>query len=350
MAGSGVSIIIPAFNQVDYCRQCVDTLLRNTPQPFRLILVDNGSTDGAGEFFDSVPGATVIHAGANKGFAGGVNLGLAQAEGHAVLLNSDTLTPTGWLSRLTAALESDPGIGLVGPMTNYAAGPQRIPDLEFDSMEGVEAYAQDLAQREHGNVRDVPKLIGFCLMMRDEARQKLGLFDESFGIGNYEDDDYCMRAICAGFRVCMALDTFVFHYGSRTFAGMGVTDDKWRELLNSNERRFLEKWRNACPDSPAAQKSRRLARRARSAARRGDLVGAANLLEQAISAYPLDATNHNDVGAILWKLGLRVAAFGYFKAALKLKPDYPQARDNLRDSARTLGISEEAEQFLKELP
>ena len=337
MGGETVSIIIPAFNQLEFCRQCVEMLLRTTNPPYKLILVDNGSTDGAGEYFDSIAGATVVHAGENRGFAGGVNLGLERAEGHAVLLNSDTLTPTGWLDRLNAALESSTDIGLVGPMTNYAAGPQRIPNLAFDSMECVEAYSRQLAQTEGGHVRDVPKLVGFCMMIRKGAREKIGLFDESFGIGNYEDDDYCMRAICAGYRVCIAIGTFVFHYGSRTFAGMGITDEKWHDLLDSNERRFLDKWRDACPDSEAAMKSRRLARRARSAARRGDLVAAANLYERAISAYPLDAQNHNDVGTVLWHLNMRETALSYFKAALKLKPNYAEARENLLEAAQAMG-------------
>ncbi|HUW59870.1 MAG TPA: glycosyltransferase [Candidatus Bathyarchaeia archaeon] len=349
MGGEPVSIIIPAFNQLEFCRQCVEMLLRTTTPPYKLILVDNGSTDGVGEYFDSVAGAGVIRAGENRGFAGGVNLGLERAEGHAVLLNSDTLTPTGWLDRLTAALESSSDIGLIGPMTNYAAGAQCIPNLVFDSMEGVEAYSRHLAETERGHVRDVPKLVGFCMMIRKDAREKIGVFDEAFGIGNYEDDDYCMRAICAGYRVCIALDTFVFHYGSRTFAGMGITDEKWRDLRDSNERRFLDKWRDARPDSEAAMKSRRLAGRARSAARRGDLVGAANLYAQAISAYPLDAQNHNDVGAVLWHLNMRDTAISYFKAALKLKPDYAEARENLRDAATAMGKLDEVADLLEDV-
>lgn len=348
MAGDLVSIIIPAFNQLDFCRQCVEMLLQNTAQPYKLILVDNGSTDGVSEYFDSVPGATVVHASENKGFAGGVNLGLERAEGHVVLLNSDTLTPTRWLERLTAALESSEGIGLVGPMTNYSAGPQCISNLKFEAMEEVEKFARELAEKERGNLRDVPKLVGFCMMIHKETREKVGMFDESFGIGNYEDDDYCMRAICAGYRVCMALDSFVFHYGSRTFAGMGVTGEDWQALLDSNERRFLEKWRGQCQGSEAEKKSRRLARRARSAVRRNDLMGAANLYEQAISAYPLDARNHNDVGAVLWHLDMRDAAFAYFKAALKLKPDYAEARDNLRDAAQALNREAEVADLLGE--
>ena len=86
-----ISIIIPAFNQLDYCRQCILSVQLHTPPPYKLILVDNGSTDGVAEYFDEVPGAHVIHARKNLGFAGGVNLGMAAAEGPVLLLNRDTL-------------------------------------------------------------------------------------------------------------------------------------------------------------------------------------------------------------------------------------------------------------------
>ncbi|MCX5758136.1 MAG: glycosyltransferase family 2 protein, partial [Candidatus Hydrogenedentes bacterium] len=188
-----VSIIIPAFNQLHYCRQCVESIVANTDGPYRLILVDNGSTDGVREYFDSVSGAIALHAEQNLGFAGGVNLGLARAEGHVLLLNSDTLVPPGWLGRLVNALESSDGIGMVGPLSNCVSGSQQLDGLSFTSTDEVHAFAGDLAQRNAGRLRDVARLVGFCLLIREEAFKAVGIFDESYGIGNFEDDDYCLR-------------------------------------------------------------------------------------------------------------------------------------------------------------
>ena len=95
MSPPPLSIIIPAFNQLKYCQGCIASLRRCTPEAHRLILVDNGSTDGVGDYFYSVPKAEVLHAEENLGFAGGVNLGLAKAVGHVVLLNSDTILSPG---------------------------------------------------------------------------------------------------------------------------------------------------------------------------------------------------------------------------------------------------------------
>ena len=278
-----ISIIIPAFNQLDYCRQCVTSVLANTRRPCKLILVDNGSTDGVSEYFDTVARAEVIHSESNRGFAGGVNLGLERAEGHVVLLNSDTLTPEGWLGRLERALLSAEDVGMVGPMSNRVSGSQQIDGLSLDSMDQINAFARDLAQQRRGQLRDVARLVGFCLMIRERTVRELGPIDESYGVGNFEDDDYCLRAIRAGYRLCVAEDAFVFHYGGRTFAGMGLTDEKWQGLIDENERRFFEKWHVAPAErSDAAQESKGLNKQARQAVESGDLVNAMALLSCAV--------------------------------------------------------------------
>ncbi|NIA14061.1 MAG: glycosyltransferase [Nitrospiraceae bacterium] len=346
-----VSIIIPAFNQLDYCRQCVHALLANTRPPYKLILVDNASTDGVGEFFDSVPNACVLHAPENLGFAGGVNLGLAQAEGHVVLLNSDTLPPEGWLECMEGALLSDGDIGLVGPMSNCVSGSQRIEGLELESMDAINAFARDLARRKRGQLRDVARLVGFCLMIGDTALAQLGVFDEGYGIGNFEDDDYCLRAVRAGYRLCIAEDAFVFHYGGRTFMGMGITDDAWQALLQDNERRFHEKWRVKPADrSDAAQEARRLNRQARGLLAKGEQAAALRLLKQSMETFPLLEANYNDLGAVLWKMGRREEAYDYFVRAVKLSSGSSEARENLRDAAQALGKTEEAARLLQEYP
>ena len=325
-----VSIVIPAFNQLDYCRQCLQTLLMHTPQPYKLILVDNGSTDGVGEFFDAIPGATVLHAGKNLGFAGGVNLGMRHAEGHVLLLNSDTLLPRGWLERLLEALHAEPGIGMTGPMSNCVSGSQLIEGLEFASIENITAYADQLAQTKGNAVRDVARLVGFCLLIHEDAFRTVGFFDESYGVGNFEDDDYCLRTLRAGYRLCVAEGAFVFHYGSRTFMGMGLVDDEWKRLIARNATLFEEKW-NATNEerSDAVQQSRQWTRRAREALESGRFHDALECYKNAIQAAPALEVNHNDLGVALWRLGDRKRAVICFKRALQYNPDYAEARQNL---------------------
>ncbi|MBI5093124.1 MAG: glycosyltransferase [Candidatus Hydrogenedentes bacterium] len=326
-----ISIVIPAFNQLDYCRQCVLSVQLNTRREHRLILVDNGSTDGVGEYFDAIPGAVVIHSETNRGFAGGVNLGLERADGHVVLLNSDTLVPEGWLERLEAALTRAEDIGMVGPMSNCVSGIQQIDNLQFSSLDEISAYANQLAHDNVGKLRDTDRLVGFCLVIREEARQKVGRFDERFGIGNFEDDDYCLRARRAGFRLCVAGDCFVFHYGSRTFAGMGMVGESWKSLMDENEQQFRAKW-----TGQNAKEARDLDAAARQALERGELPEALRLLAKAIELAPADAVIHNDLGVTLWRLGERERALSSFARAVRLQSDYTEAQENLREAREAL--------------
>jgi len=344
-----VSIIIPAFNQLHYCTQCIASIRANTFYPHRLILVDNGSTDGVAEYFDTVPEAIVVHADTNRGFAGGVNLGLDHVEGHALLLNSDTLVPRNWLARQVAALERDTDIGMLGPMSNYVSGPQQIDGLEFTAMSEIDAFADGLAQREAGQLADVFRLVGFCLLIRDRALQTVGRFDESYGIGNFEDDDYCLRVRRAGYRLCIAKDCFVFHYGHRTFLGMGITGEKWTELISENQGKFQEKWDLKPEDrTEAAQKSQALNAEARAAFEEGNPAEALRLLKEAIRAFPRLEANFNDLGAVLWHLGEHERAYDQFVRAVKLNADYSEARENLHNAAEALGRSAEVRDMLAE--
>ena len=87
---------------------------------------------------------------------------------------------------------------------------------------------------------DIDRLVGFCLLIRREVIDAIGLLDEQFGIGCFEDDDYCLRAIQAGYRAVIAGDAFIHHYGGRTFIGSGVD---FAGIMRENGERFRAKWR-----------------------------------------------------------------------------------------------------------
>lgn len=349
MTAKPISIIIPAFNQLEYCRQCIHSLRSNTERPYRLFLVDNGSTDGVAEFFDSVPGAVAVHSAENLGFAGGVNLGLARAEGDVLLLNSDTLVPRGWLGILERALLREDGIGIVGPMSNCVSGPQHIPGLEFTSLDAINAYAAERAREYDGQYQDVDRLVGFCMFIREEAVHKVGPFDEAFGPGNFEDDDYCLRMRQAGYRLRIAQDAFVFHYGSRTFLGMGIVGDQWDQLMTANQRSFVRKWGLEPPErKEAIQESQRLNARARKALESGAIHEALAFFRQAIEVCPWWEVNFNDLGVMLWQLDRHEDAYNQFLRAIRLNAALEDARVNLLQAAKVLGRTSEARAALGE--
>ena len=324
-----VSIVIPAHNQLECCRQCVTSIRAHTDVPYKLVLVDNGSTDGVAEFFDSVPDAVVVHSERNLGFPAGVNLGLAHAEGHVLLLNSDTIVPERWLARLLAALESAPRIGLVGPMSNCVSGPQLIPGLRLDTLDQINAFAEARAREFGGRLVDAVRIVGFCMLIRDAAFAAVGPLDEAFGIGNFEDDDYCLRVRKAGYRVCIAEDCFVFHYGSRTFSAMGFDAGRFDALLAQNEETFHRKWGTE-PGAPRAERvAENFLAEARTLAADWKFAAAIARVKDAVALAPHFAPAYCQLGALLLQLNDQDRAIEQFRRALRLDPAHAESRKHL---------------------
>lgn len=241
------SIIIVTFNQLAYTRLCVDSLRLRTDEEFELIFVDNGSTDGTVEYLRSIPNAIVIVNDTNRGFPTAANQGLRKATGRNILLlNNDTIVTTGWLRRLLTILHSSPKIGMVGPVSNEVSGEQQI-DVSYGNIAELDGFAWDWG-RDHGHeLLETDRLVGFCLLIRREVFERIGGFDEQFGIGCFEDDDLCRRAIGAGFQAVVVRGAFVHHFGSVTFRSSNVD---FAGLLSENQRRFDQKWGLVSEEEP----------------------------------------------------------------------------------------------------
>ena len=130
-------------------------------------------------------------------------------------------------------------IGLVGPMSNYAAPPQLVENVPYHDISEMHRFAAKWRAEHRGQWFNVPKLSGFCLLMKRAVYETIGGLDERFGLGFFDDDDLAERARRAGFELAIAHDLFVHHFGSRTFAGNGIDAER---LLDENARRFAAKW------------------------------------------------------------------------------------------------------------
>jgi GT2 family glycosyltransferase len=135
-------------------------------------------------------------------------------------------------------------IGLVGPMSNYAAPPQLVAEVPYRDLGEMHAFARRWRDEHRGQWFTVPKLSGFCLLMKRVVYETIGGLDEQFGLGFFDDDDLAIRARQAGFELAVAHDLFIHHFGSRTFAGNGIDATR---LLDENERRFAAKWGQTAP-------------------------------------------------------------------------------------------------------
>ncbi len=234
------SIVIVTYNEITFTRQCLDSIRLLTDEPYEIIVVDNGSTDGSVEYLRAMGDVRLIENDSNRGFPAAANQGMAVAAGKQVLLlNNDLVVTTGWLGRMLRALRGgDSRVGLVGPRSNLVSGPQQV-EVAYENIAELDGFAWDFGKCQNGVTVDVSRLVGFCLLIKREVTDAIGLLDEQFGLGCFEDDDYCLRAIAAGFQAVIAGDAFVHHFGSRTFLGSGVDAGS---LMRENHARFIAKW------------------------------------------------------------------------------------------------------------
>jgi O-antigen biosynthesis protein len=239
-----VSIVILTFNQLPYTQKCVKSIRKHTPESHEIIFVDNGSTDGTIKWLRKLVKENVnymlIENSTNLGFAKGCNQGIQASSGeYIMLLNNDVIVTENWLSGMLECLNSAPDTGIIGPMTNTISGPQQVRDDTYRSIEYLDTYARKF--RETYRHRRIPlrRIVGFCMLFRRDLIDRVGLLDESFGTGNFEDDDFCLRAALEGFRNLVAGDVFIHHYGSVSFAGNKID---YSSTMSGNRKILEEKW------------------------------------------------------------------------------------------------------------
>lgn len=239
------SIIVLCYGGLnDLTKPCIASILAHTPaSDYELVIVDNASGDGTAEWIVSLASehhnVVPVLNSTNRGYAGGNNDGMLIARGqHIVLLNNDTLVTPGWLERLLTPFKQNEGIGLVGPVTNSAGNEQRIelPGLtEANYKEVSERYT-----RTNSNVWFQTEKLGFfCVAIRRAVIERIGYLDENFGVGMFEDDDYCHRAKIAGFTLMVLEDCFVYHKGSMSFRKLAFAE--YRSLFERNRGYFFQK-------------------------------------------------------------------------------------------------------------
>jgi GT2 family glycosyltransferase/Tfp pilus assembly protein PilF len=347
-----VSIVILGFNQMAYTKKCVDSIRRHTRQDYELILVDNGSKDGTEQFFRAVPGAKVIRNETNLGVAKGWNQGMRVASGEYILiLNNDVIVGPDWLENMVRLAESDPSIGLVGPRSNYIAGPQVVSDVPYRISagyreEGILPFAKEWQAARALSACEFPFIKGFCHLIPRRVFEKVGFYDERYGKGNFEDDDYCMRMRYHGFRAVFANDSFIHHFGSVSF---NQESNDWRALMIENQKKYEAKWAKGAaavhetmvsvPEAAPAAKGPAQAKlqEGQAAYEAGDLERARALFMEAQAAEPGNPDPYCSLGVVLFSEKLSTEAMSFFIRSLELDGAHADAAQNLLEAIEARG-------------
>ena len=234
------SIIILTYNQLAYTKLCIESIRKFTPKnSYEIIVVDNNSSDETVEWLKKQKDITGIYNKENKGFPGGCNQGIKIARGdNILLLNNDTIVTPNWLNNMQKALYSDDNIGIVGTITNECSNYQQI-EVDYHDFESMIEFSKKINISNELAWDQRVKLVGYCFMIRKELIDKIGLLDEGFFPGNYEDDDYSIRSICAGYKNILCKDVFIHHFRSVSFNSLPET---FSQSMVNNLTRFNEKW------------------------------------------------------------------------------------------------------------
>jgi len=217
-----VSVVIPVFNQVDFTRKCIQSIQHNTVLPIEIIVVDNNSSDETKLFLQQYPDIKVITNTRNLGFGKAINQGMRAAKTpYVLLLNNDTeVQGPEWLPRLLGALNESEHIGAVG----VSGG---VLDKAFN-------FVKEVCSPEE----TFDYLVGFCMLIKQKAIEKVGYLDERFDIAYYEDVDYCYRLKEHGFQTRLVSDVELVHHGRKTV----LRAVSLQRLYRQNRTRFIAKW------------------------------------------------------------------------------------------------------------
>ncbi|MDD5136364.1 MAG: glycosyltransferase family 2 protein, partial [Candidatus Omnitrophica bacterium] len=224
-------IVIPVWNQLESTRECIEAIMRATKRPYRLILIDNGSDGETKAYLRQLKSGSsteirLIRNETNLGYVKAVNQGLKASEApYVCIMNNDTIPGAGWLDRLISFAEKHPDIGLMNPLCNGHCE------------RSIDEYAKHV-EANGDRYMEMNQCFGFCTLIKRAVIDKIGYLDEVFGMGGYDDTDYSMRALRAGYLCASVHSAYVYHKEHLSFKAAGARDS----FTLKGQAEYLKKW------------------------------------------------------------------------------------------------------------
>ena len=234
-------IVMAVWNNLELTKSCVDSIIKDTDVDYRIIIIDNASNDETKKYLEGLKDkegvrVLLVRNESNLGFIKAVNQGIRLSDApYLCLINNDTIVTKGWLSEMIRVAQSSPQIGLINPSSNTLG-------QKPDKGESVEACAERL-KKERARQTEIGSAVGFCMLIKKEVIDKIGVLDEIYGMGNFEDTDYSRRAIKEGYICARAHRAYVFHDEGSSFIRGRIFDENFERNREIYEFRWgKRKW------------------------------------------------------------------------------------------------------------
>ncbi len=236
-----VSFVILSYNTLDYTKACIksirDTCYRSY---YDIIVVDNASNDGSVEWLSEQEDIILIRNRENKGFPAGCNQGIqaANPNNDIFLLNNDTILLPNSLFWLRMGLYSDERVGATGSVTNHAANDQIVGE-QYKTLDEYIRFGTSINVPDLNPYEEKAFLVMFAMLVKRECLNTIGLLDEIFTPGNFEDNDYGLRIMKNGYKCLLCHNSYIYHFGSKSFS---KNPKQFQNIYLINREKLKNKW------------------------------------------------------------------------------------------------------------
>ena len=239
-------VIIPVYGGYKETRDCVESVLFHSGEELNKIILINDCSpfaDIQNYFVELIAQKNerilIIQNNENLGYLKTCNKAIALSDRDVVLLNSDTLVTKGWLKKMHECAYSRPQIATVSPFTNSGVLCS-IPDVgqenNLPSGFTLDEYAELVEKVSNKEYLVMPSVFGFCMLIKRSVINVIGMLDEIYSVGYFEENDFCCRARAAGYDNVLCDNTYIYHIGSVSF-----NDDKY-EISRKNQKIILSRY------------------------------------------------------------------------------------------------------------
>lgn len=247
-----LTIVIPAYNNIDYLKLCYDSI-RNSSKDVELIIFNDGSSDGTTEWlnsladshlqyeiFDERIGHTILY---DKGF------GMAKTE-YVGILHADMVVSKNTIPSIISNLGKNKILSLT--CIEPPIHPEGVEKIQMDfgmypqdfNMESFDDFCINLETESKGKAHD--SLFAPWFVSREEYLNRIGSHDTIFAPYGWEDSDIFVRMVLGGFDIVRMKDTFVYHFTQRGHkwknGKLGEFNNDYQEQMFNMQREFIRKW------------------------------------------------------------------------------------------------------------